>query len=142
MGKSKISWTDYTFNPWIGCTKVSDGCKNCYAERDNKFYQWNKAGWGKGVPRHRTAEANWKKPGKWNDLAKKNGVRYKVFCASLADVFDTEVDIEWLSDLLKVIEDCRNLDWLLLTKRIEEVDNRISRAKGFSEFFLGVYLCY
>lgn len=133
MGKSKISWTDYTFNPWIGCTKVSAGCVNCYAERDNKHRQWNKAGWGKGVPRHRTSEANWKKPYHWDKLAKENGVRHKVFCASLADVFDTEVPIDWLADLLKVIQDCRNLDWLLLTKRIEEVDSRISEATGFSD---------
>ena len=121
MGKSKISWTDYTFNPWIGCTKVSAGCVNCYAERDNKHRQWNKAGWGKGVPRHRTSETNWKKPYHWNKLAKEKGVRYKVFCASLADLFDNEVPINWRTDALAVIDETENLDWLLLTKRPETV---------------------
>ncbi len=143
MGKTSIGWTatikpdgsiimGYTWNPWIGCTKCSEGCVNCYAERDNKFYQWNENGWGPGVPRHRTAVANWKKPGRWNKLAKKDDVRYKVFCASLADVFDPEVPIEWLADLLEVIQECRNLDWLLLTKRIEEVDSRISAVTGIN----------
>ncbi len=128
MGKTNIGWTDYTFNPWIGCTKVSAGCVNCYAERDNKHRQWNPAGWGKGIPRHRTSEANWDKPYQCDSLAKRNGVRFKVFCASLADVFDPEVPLEWLADLLKVIDSCQNLDWLLLTKRIDEVERRINNA--------------
>lgn len=65
---SKIEWTDHTFNPWIGCAKVSPGCLNCYAETQNKLRQWNPAGWGKGVPRKRTSEANWRKPRAWNGI--------------------------------------------------------------------------
>lgn len=122
---SKIQWTDHTFNPWIGCTKVSPGCLHCYAETQNNLRKWNPAGWGKGVPRKRTSEGNWKNPVKWNKVAdpKLQTIfgdaphRPRVFCASLADWLDDEVPIEWLSDLLYLVVKCNNLDWLLLTKR-------------------------
>src|SRR5688500_12368462 len=65
MGEnSNISWTAHTFNAWEGCAKVSPGCANCYAEALN--HRWGKDNWGKGKPRRRTSEANWKKPLKWN----------------------------------------------------------------------------
>lgn len=63
---SHISWTDHTFNPWIGCTKVSAGCAHCYADRDNEYYKWNPAGWGPKAPRKRTSAANWKKSLIWD----------------------------------------------------------------------------
>jgi len=138
MGKSKISWTDYTFNPWIGCTKISEGCVNCYAERDNKFRNWNPNGWGKGVPRHRTSGANWLKPHKWNNKAKADGIRYKVFCASLADVFDDEVDGYWRIELLALIEQTKNLDWLLLTKRPENVMDMVDWKSFPDNVWMGV----
>ena len=81
--ESKIEWTDHTFNPWIGCTKVSPGCQHCYAETMSGRYKW--AEWGKGKPRKRTGVDNWKKPEKWNKDSKASGIRQKVFCASLAD---------------------------------------------------------
>ncbi len=130
--QSKIEWTDHTFNPWIGCTKVSPGCANCYAESlmDTRYHRVK---WGKGNPRARTSVDNWKLPVRWNrdaaydeinhadeiNLGKDLGeyARPRVFCASLADWLDDEVPIEWLSDLLKLIHDTPNLDWLLLTKR-------------------------
>ncbi|MEM9213995.1 MAG: DUF5131 family protein [Cyanobacteria bacterium P01_F01_bin.150] len=114
---TKIQWTDHTFNPWIGCTKISPGCAHCYAEgaTPSRFMGID---WGKGKPRHRTSEANWKKPVTWNNKAKREGVRRKVFCASLCDVFDTEVPQEWRDDLWSLIERCSNLDWQLLTKRL------------------------
>lgn len=111
---SKIEWTDHTFNPWVGCTKVSPACDHCYAER------WSKRSgmvvWGS--ERRRTSVANWAKPIKWNSAAAKEGVRRKVFCASLADVFDNQVPVQWRSELFALIEHCAWLDWLLLTKRI------------------------
>lgn len=118
MGKnSKIEWCDHTFNPWIGCTKVSPGCENCYAEAQNKRFNWNSEGWGKGVPRKRTSEANWKKPLKWNNEARDNGTRPRVFCGSLCDVFDKEVSRDWRWELFELIKNTPYLDWLLLTKR-------------------------
>lgn len=110
---SKIEWTDHTFNPWIGCTKISpDGCKNCYAEVLVKRFGDDFA------VRRRTSEANWKLPRKWNARAGREGRRFRVFCASLADVFDNEVPVQWRRDLFDLIEATPHLDWQLLTKRI------------------------
>lgn len=125
MGEtSAISWTDATFNPWIGCTKVSQGCKFCYAETQNNRYQWNPAGWGPGAPRKRTSAANWKQPIKWAKEARAEGVVKRVFCASLADVFDVEAPAQWRNDLWVLISECSaigGLEWLILTKRPENI---------------------
>ena len=67
MGQnSKIEWCDHTFNPWIGCQKVSIECDHCYAETQNAFRKWNGGTWGPHAPRTKTSDANWKKPLKWN----------------------------------------------------------------------------
>ncbi len=114
---SKIEWTDHTFNPWIGCTKVSPACANCYAEAlmDGRY---GRVQWGAGNPRSRTATSTWRQPRKWNREAARDGTRPFVFCSSLADVFDNEVDPAWRADLFQLIEETPNLVWLLLTKRI------------------------
>jgi protein gp37 len=113
--QSAISWTDATFNPWIGCTKVSPACDFCYAARDNERRKWVD-GWGPGVPRRRTK--TWGDPVKWDRKAALTGERPRVFCASLADVFDNEVPDEWRVDLWKLVKATPNLRWILLTKRI------------------------
>ncbi len=119
MGKnSKIAWTNHTFNPWIGCTKVSPGCANCYAERQNNHRKWVTS-WN-GV-RRRTTAANWKNPVLWDKEAEKSGERTFVFCASLADVFDKEVPGEWRIDLFDLIKRTPNLTWLILTKREQDM---------------------
>lgn len=121
MGEnSKIEWTDHTFNPWIGCTKVSPACDHCYAEAlmDTRY---QKVRWGAGEDRKRTSPANWQQPRRWNKQAAASGKRAKVFCASLADVFDNEVDERWRHHLFALIEETPNLIWLLLTKRIGNV---------------------
>lgn len=127
MENSKIEWTHHTFNPWIGCTKVSPGCLNCYAETlmDTRY---GRVKWGKGQPRSRTAADNWRKPKQWNKAAQDAAERPRVFCASLADWLDDEVPIEWLVDLLNLIDLTPNLDWLLLTKRPENWQRRITDA--------------
>lgn len=129
---SKIEWCDHTFNPWIGCTKVSPGCDHCYAEAFAKRFQ--KDVWGKGKPRERTSEANWKKPLKWDRDSEWTGVRPRVFCASLADWLDPEVPVEWLADLLNMIRQTPLLNWLLLTKRPEKwfmrIDDVIKSLNG------------
>jgi protein gp37 len=120
MGETTgISWCDHTFNPWIGCTKVSEACRFCYAERDNAFRKWNGGTWGPGAPRKVTSEANWRKPLQWNHQAILDEVRRRVFCASLADVFDSEAPEDAQIRLFDLIEECSALDWLLLTKRPE-----------------------
>ena len=88
MGEqTKIQWCDHTFNPWVGCTKVSPGCAHCYAEADMDQRR-HFAKWGPNGTRVMTSAANWKKPLKWDRDAAAAGVRRVVFCASLADVFE------------------------------------------------------
>lgn len=129
---SAIEWCDHTFNPWSGCIKVSSGCIHCYAETLSN--RWGKDVWGPGPKRARTSRANWLKPLTWNKLAQEVGRRYKVFCASMADVFEDNPQLEpWRVDLLDLIQDTPNLDWLLLTKRPENVNRMIEQATGFSE---------
>lgn len=118
MKDSKIEWTNHTFNPWIGCTKVSPGCDHCYAERLGARLQVK---WGPGHGRHRTSVSYWNDPLRWDKAAGLAGQRARVFCASLADVFDNEVPAQWREDLFRLIGATKNLDWLLLTKRIGNV---------------------
>lgn len=122
---SKIEWTTHTFNPWVGCTKVSPACDHCYAE------SWAKrAGspelW-KGERRH-TTDANWRKPLVWDRAAKAAGERHRVFCASLADVFDNQVPEAWRDQLWLLIKATPNLDWLLLTKRPQNIRKMLPKA--------------
>lgn len=144
---SKIEWTDHTFNPWEGCTKVSPGCLNCYAETRNS--RWNggtSPNWGKGAPRRRTSVKNWNEPLKWNKQAAfanaallGEEIRPRVFCASLADWLDDEVPIEWLADLLQLIHKTPNLDWLLLTKRPENWRKRLEKVLAVFHDRQGTY---
>jgi protein gp37 len=126
--KTGISWTDSTFNPWIGCTKVGPGCDHCYAEAlmDTR---WHKVQWGAGKQRQRTSAANWRLPVLWEKeheaFALMHSRRRRVFCASLADVFDNEAPIEWRDDLWRLIEATPHLDWLLLTKRVGNVQHMV-----------------
>lgn len=144
---SKIQWTDHTFNPWWGCAKVSPGCTHCYAETFSR--RTGADLWGAGKARRRTSVANWREPVKWDLKARGTldicvhcnapvlvmgmGVecgcgiygtapktrRSRVFCASMADWLDADVQAEWLADLLDLIHKTPRLDWLLLTKRPE-----------------------
>ncbi|HKR46623.1 MAG TPA: phage Gp37/Gp68 family protein [Paraburkholderia sp.] len=135
MENTTIEWADHTFNPFLGCTKVSPGCDHCYAEQllDKRLH---KVAWGSRQPRLRTSPANWRKPLQWNkahaEFFAVHGRRQRVFCASLADVFDNAVPIDWFIDLLALIKATPHLDWLLLTKRIGNVDNGLRLAIGWS----------
>lgn len=123
---TKIEWAHHTFNPWVGCTKVSPACDHCYAEawakRTGNGHLWNDG------ERRRTSEATWRLPLKWNREAEERGIRYRVFCASLADVFDNVVPDEWRGDLLRLIRQTPHLDWLLLTKRIGNARHMLERT--------------
>src|SRR5687767_5849881 len=121
MGETNISWTDYSFNPWIGCEKVSEGCKNCYAE-EFTTRRLEKGLWGRDARRRQRPDAAWKEPLAWNRRAAKDGVRRKVFCASLADVFEERPDLDApRRRLWETIRATPNLDWQLLTKRPENI---------------------
>lgn len=121
MAETKIEWCDYTFNPWRGCTKVSAGCKNCYAETRSKINPRVLGVWGDSGTRAMAAESYWNSPIKWNNSASPTD-RKKVFCASLGDVFEDRNDlIDSRKRLFETIKCTPNLDWLLLTKRPENI---------------------
>jgi protein gp37 len=133
---SEISWTTHTFNPWVGCTKLSRACDNCYAETWAKrtgnpdLWQGN---------RRRTSVANWQQPHKWNRAAAAASRRDRVFCASLADVFDNQIPTEWRDDLWKLIAATPHLDWLLLTKRPQNIHKMLPPewGSGWPNVWLG-----
>lgn len=132
--QSAISWTNDTFNPWIGCARVSPACDGCYAAalmggEGNRFERaiWGGPGKGEGT-RDRTAPSTWRNPRKWQREQRKaldawlKGDAPKppprfVFCSSLADVFDNAVPTQWRIDLFELIRATPDLTWLLLTKR-------------------------
>lgn len=134
---SGIEWTTHTFNPWTGCTKVSPACDHCYAET------WSKRSghveWGPKGERRRTK--TWGNPVKWNKQAEASGIRPRVFCASLADVFDNHRSIEdaWRRELWDLIKQTPNLDWLLLTKRPQNIPRFIPDdwGDGWPNVWLG-----
>lgn len=174
---SKIEWTDHTFNPWRGCTKISPGCANCYAETLSQRNPAQLGQWGQGKPRVLASEAMWQKPLKWNKHAAEckiiggklyrqwgssqsvgrpetlvilasdpkgctheikpeewkqaQSYRPRVFCASLADWLDNEVPLPWLIRLLSLIAQTRRLDWLLLTKRLENLRPRMEAVMRY-----------
>lgn len=138
---STIEWTDHTFNPWTGCTNISPGCDHCYAEAWSKRSGHVK--WGNS-PRKRTTDAYWKAPHIWHQKAAQflaqHGRRQRVFCASLADVFDNQVDPSWRRDLFNVIKATPMLDWQLLTKRPQNIRKMLPEdwgSAGYSNVWLG-----
>lgn len=129
--KTNISWCDCTFNPVLGCTKVSPACDGCYAEHmmDTRFgrVQWGGPGKGAGT-RVRTSVSNWNLPLRWERDAIEAGTRPFVFCASLADVFDNAWDPQWRRDLFGLIHATPRLVWLLLTKRPQNIVKMASQS--------------
>lgn len=129
---TNIEWCDATFNGWIGCTRISPACDSCYAAVSTPARAMG-IKWGFGEPRHRTSESTWKQPEKWERqhqaFQAEHGRRRRVFCSSLADVFDKEVPPEWRLDLLNLISRTPSLDWLLLTKRVGNVRAMLSEAQ-------------
>lgn len=118
--RSAIEWTDHTFNPWWGCTKVSPGCKHCYAETLSIRHGHDV--WGPGKSRRKFGDRHWQEPLNWNRQALKQNRRARVFCASMADVFEDNADLESERQRLwNLIAETQMLDWLLLTKRPENM---------------------
>lgn len=117
MGETtKIAWTDHTFNPWWGCQRVSPGCERCYAETFAKRVGLKV--WGPQSERRFFGDKHWAEPLRWNRAAEKAGKRARVFCASMADVFEDRYDLrEPRARLWRLIFETPHLDWLLLTKR-------------------------
>src|SRR3990167_2387166 len=135
--KTIIAWAHHTFNPWMGCTKVSDGCKNCYAAsltRDRMGLSlWGSTG-------RRQVTKTWRDPVKWNRAAAGAGERRRIFCASLCDVFeDHSTANEMRPRLWDLIRSCPALDWLILTKRPERIADNLPTdwGTGWPHVWLG-----
>lgn len=133
-----IEWTDHTFNPWWGCTKVSAGCDFCYAEAWADRFGHNV--WGKGNSRRLMGENYWLEPLKWNAEAERSGRRARVFCASMADVFEEEAPQSEVERLWQLIRRTPFLDWQLLTKRPHRIARSLPKdwgAWGYPNVWLG-----
>lgn len=140
--QSNIEWTRSTFNPWWGCTKISPGCDHCYAERDAHRFG---TPWGAGQPRRLFGNDHWDKPRLWNAKAAKEqasnpAAQWRVFCASMGDVFDNEVSSEHRDRLWALIRETPNLTWLVLTKRIGNVATMLPAdwGGGYPNVWLGI----
>ena len=130
MKDTKIQWADSTFNCWRGCSKISAGCTNCYADAFSSRNPKVLGVWGPNGTRVIAADAAWKEPLKWDREAKAAGKPHRVFCASLADVFegfDTmpteshDAVMQARKRLGQLILDTPNLTWMLLTKRPQNI---------------------
>lgn len=139
MGKdTAIAWTHHTFNPWWGCVKVAPECEHCYAETLAK--RTGHRVFGPGGARRFFGDKHWAEPEKWDREAFNAGERRRVFCGSMCDVFDPEVDESWRMRLWGLIERTPSLDWLLLTKRPEFAASCIPAAWSLirDQVWLGV----
>jgi protein gp37 len=124
---SQIEWTHHTFNPWWGCAKVSPACDNCYAEAWAK--RVGQEIWGADAPRRLFNDAHWREPLAWNEEARAAGQRSRVFCASMADAFERRAELnDHRGRLWKLIQSTPWLDWLLLTKRPQNVASMVPWA--------------
>lgn len=124
MGRdTKIEWADHTMNFWIGCTAVSPGCANCYAEAQDARYHWTPQGWGAGKPRRRTSAATWANLKNWDRQNVAAGKRERVFVNSLSDIFDEDpaVPHAWRAEAFNLMAQCRTFDYLLVTKRVGDL---------------------
>ncbi len=129
---SKIGWTDHTHNFWWGCHKVSEECRYCYISGIMR-----RGGHEPFAGPMRTV--NWSNPRKWNRQAEANGARLRIFTCSMSDFFHPEAD-EWRPDAWRVIKACDWLDWLILTKRPELIEERLPDdwGDGYPNVWLGV----
>ena len=104
MAETNIEWTDYSFNSHWGCTKVSPGCDNCYAEKWARR-MGKKNLWGADAERMRFGRMHWEQPLHWDMKARKEGRRIRVFCASMADVFDNHPEVTEAADAAEAYGD-------------------------------------
>jgi protein gp37 len=129
---SKIGWTDHTVNFWWGCHKISPECRFCYIG---------------GIMRRAGSEPfdgpsrtkTWTNPAGWNRKARGSRLRYRIFTCSMSDFFHPGAD-DWRDEAWEVIRSCTHLDWLILTKRPENIYERLPDDwdAGYPNVWLGV----
>lgn len=136
--KTGISWTDATFNPVWGCTKVSPACDQCYAE--GVADRFAPGAWGPHGTFRTFGNSHWNAPRRWNHVAGRDGVRKRVFCASMADVFDNRWPDGVRDRLWRLIAETPNLDWQLLTKRPSNIAEMLPAdwGAGWKNVWLGI----
>jgi protein gp37 len=117
---SAIGWTNHTYNPWRGCTKVGPGCEGCYAAARDALYEGG-IHWGAGAPRIRASEHTRNLPSRIVRMLREGKLpsdHNRVFAASLADILDNEVDPVWRSDFWDTVRKTPELRYQIVTKRI------------------------
>lgn len=139
--KTNISWTDKTWNAWWGCMHYSELCDFCYAERFDAYVHAKNPHWGAGSDRLLMSEKHWQQPVSWNDNAKRLGIRYKVFCSSMADIFESHPQVvQERIKLWELIKKTPYLDWQLLTKRFDRIKEFLPDdwGEGYENVWLGI----
>jgi protein gp37 len=128
---TSIEWTDATWNPVRGCTKVSPGCKHCYAERfAERFRGVAGAPYEQGfdlrlVPELIDLPRGWKKP-------------RRVFVNSMSDLFHEDVPDEYIQRVFAVMRDCPQHSFQVLTKRSERLAKLDSELEWAPNIWMGV----
>lgn len=143
---TSISWTDSSFNPWMGCSRKSEACVHCYAESMNKRWKWNGGTWGPGSPRKISADSNWNEPLNWDARASlgghgKDGEHWLVFAGDLCDIFDEEGPRDAREKMWQLFRSTPHLTWQLLTKRPENFSRFLPRdwgQTGYANVWVGV----
>ncbi|MCK5613252.1 phage Gp37/Gp68 family protein [Candidatus Pacearchaeota archaeon] len=134
---TEISWCDSTFNPWWGCRKIAPGCDNCYAEKfANRFGSF----WGSNSSFRILSDKYWNDPLRWNRDASLENKRRKVFCGSMCDWADSNGPEDQRERLWELIRKTPMLDWLLLTKRANNIIKYLPEdwGNGYDNVWLGV----
>ncbi|WP_052465120.1 DUF5131 family protein [Geoalkalibacter subterraneus] len=136
--ETEIAWTDSTFNPWWGCSKVGAGCDHCYAESLDKRTGGDH--WGPDKTPRTMSGDNWRKPRRWQKQAEANGERRRVFCGSMCDWADTNAPDGERDRLWNLIRETPSLDWQLLTKRASRISDCLPEdwGAGYPNVWIGV----
>jgi protein gp37 len=127
---SAISWTMATWNPWLGCDRVSPLCSKCYIDR--VIRKLGREPWGE-VYRTKT----WGEPVRWQRKHAVANDALRVFTCSLSDFFHVKADI-WRDDAWDVIRACPNLIFLILTKRPERIMGHLPKDWPFPNVWPGI----
>jgi protein gp37 len=127
--KTGIHWCHHTFNAVWGCTKVDRGCRDCYAEKLSA--RWGFDVWGPSTPYRLFGESHWNEPKTWNAAAYDARQRRRCFGGSMCDPFDQDWPKETRARLWKLIRETGSLDWMLLTKRPENIERLLPSDWGY-----------
>jgi protein gp37 len=134
--RTGIQWAHHTHSPWTGCTRVSDGCTNCYAEALSRRFSDTFGAWGPSALRKRASDASVRAVRAWDRAAARAGERRRVF-PSMCDPFDKQAPSSWRREFFALIDACPNLDFLLLTKRPQNI-GKSDTLSNLPNVWLGV----